>query len=56
MEMLITKTSISRLLLCDPQAKILGDLSPIAYFTKRKNQERAVPGSGRGGAEGETSR
>jgi hypothetical protein len=54
--MLITKTSISRLLLCDSQTKIPSDLSPIAYFTNRKNPERAVPGSGRGGAEGETSR
>jgi hypothetical protein len=32
MQTLITKTSISRLLSCDPRAKILRDLSPVAYL------------------------
>lgn len=43
METLITKPSISRLLSCDPRAKILRDLSPVAYLLNGRTKKELFP-------------
>jgi hypothetical protein len=43
METLITKTSISRLLSRDPGAKIIRDLSPVAYLLNGRTTKELFP-------------
>jgi hypothetical protein len=43
METLITETSISRLLSCDPRAKILRDLSPVAFLLNDRTKKELFP-------------